>query len=234
MPDLVVVVPSRGRPEAAQELAESFEQTCTADTSLLIAVDDDDPLLEDYTTPPPRFRQVTVLTQFTKTMNEALNRAACFLMTPAGSPFAIAFMGDDHRPRTRGWDEQYLAALRELGTGLVYGDDLLQGERLPTQVAMTSDIVRALGYMAPPELNHMYVDNFWVSLGRTADCIRYLPEVVVEHVHPAAGKAKWDANYNRVNNSTTFEHDRLAFEVYAADRFDADVAKVKALRAAHV
>jgi hypothetical protein len=90
-------------------------------------------------------------------------------------------MGDDHFPRTHGWDQAYLDALRELGTGIVYGNDLLQGHRLPTQCAMTADIVRRWGYMALPTLRHMYVDNFWRDLGNAADCLRYLPEVVVEH-----------------------------------------------------
>jgi hypothetical protein len=143
-------------------------------------------------------------------------------------------MGDDHMPRTVGWDAAYLEALRELGTGLVYGNDLLQGSSLPTQVAMTTDIVRALGYMAPPDLTHLYVDNFWRDLGRSAGCLRYLPDVIVEHRHPAAGKAQWDAGYARVNNSAMYEHDATAYEQYiGAGELHAAVDVVKMLRAAH-
>ena len=43
MADLVVVVPSRGRPARARALVEAFEATCTADTELVFAVDEDDP-----------------------------------------------------------------------------------------------------------------------------------------------------------------------------------------------
>ena len=117
----------------------------------------------------------------------------------------------------------------------MYGNDLLQGENLPTQVAMTSDIVRALGYMCPPTLTHLFVDNFWLSLGRTADCIRYLPDVVVEHMHPAAGKAEWTPGHMRVNTHAMKNRDEDAFRDYVeAGLFEADVAKVKALRAARV
>jgi hypothetical protein len=147
-------------------------------------------------------------------------------------PFAIAKLDDDHRPRTKGWDSQLLDALREMGTGIVYGNDLLQGERLPTAPALTADIVKALGYMGPPTLHHLYVDNFWRDLGSAAGCLRYLSGVVVEHMHPAAGKVAWSEGHKRVNAPEQYERDGKAYEAYRAGRFAADVAKVQALRMA--
>jgi hypothetical protein len=169
-------------------------------------------------------------------MVEALNGAAgtyangVFGMAP---PFAIGFMGDDHRPRTKGWDAAYLDALHSLGTGIVYGDDLLQGRNLPTQCAMTADIVAALGGMAPVNLRHMYVDNFWRELGRNAECLRYLPDVVVEHLHPVAGKAEWDEGYTKVNAPEVFAQDEDAFREYLRDHMAFAAATVRELRAAH-
>lgn len=207
MADLVIIVPSRGRPEAARELADAFAETCTADTRLVFSLDADDSTADDY--PEPR------VVAGNKSMVEALNRALNqYLLDGVLWPFAIGFMGDDHRPRTKGWDTAYLEALRELGTGIVYGDDLLQSQNLPTQCAMTADIVRALGYMAPSALHHMYVDNFWRELGKNAGCLRYLPEVVVEHLHPVAGKSEWDEGYRRVNDATVFARDEDAFRQY--------------------
>lgn len=228
--DLVVIVPSRGRPEQARALADAFAETCTTDVDLIFAIDDDDPTRDSY--------ELFLGTRAghcissTRTMVESLNYAANAYLG-AGEPFAVGFMGDDHRPRTRGWDEQYLAALRAMGTGIVYGNDLLQGQNLPTQCAMTSDIVRALGYMAPPELRHMYVDNFWLTLGREAGCIRYLPDVVVEHMHPVAGKAEWTEGHKRVNTNAIYNHDYAVYYRWATEgQSDADVAKVRALREA--
>lgn len=224
MADLVVIVPSRGRPEALEELRRAFEETCTADTQLLVVVDEDDPAASAYTG--------YVLTTPSHSMVEALNSAAAYLADPllVSSPFAIAFMGDDHRPRTVGWDQAYLDALRELGTGIVYGDDGFQGENLPTQVAMTSDIVRALGYMAPPKLTHLFVDDYWKALGQGIGCLRYLPDVIVEHMHPFAGKAEWDEGHRRVNDQAMYKRDRFAYQAYAAVHLVGDVAKIGALR----
>jgi hypothetical protein len=138
-------------------------------------------------------------------------------------------MGDDHRPRTVGWDAAYLNALHELGTGIVYGDDRLQGEALPTQCAMTADIVRALGYMAPAGLRHLAVDNFWLDLGRGAGCLRYLPDVVVEHMHPLAGKAEWTPGHRRVNAPAMYERDLAEYGRFKRHELPGAVAKVRDL-----
>jgi hypothetical protein len=227
--DLVVIVPSRGRPAAAVQLAAAFTATEAA-ARLVFAVDEDD---------PTRFAYIDALAQYPattvhygpapSTMVRALNVTAELY---ANEAYAIGFMGDDHRPRTAGWDASYLEALRQLGTGIVYGNDLLQGARLPTQVALTADIVRALGHMAPATLTHLYVDNYWKSLGEGAGCIRYLPDVVIEHMHPIADKAVWDAGHLRVNQSSMYQRDGDAYADYAGSHLASDIETVRALRGA--
>lgn len=229
MSDLVVIVPSKGRPVAARELADAFSATCTADTRLVFAVDADDKTGGEYVGAGLDIHVCPAPSNMVKTLNFATVIFASYRQGAACPP-AIGFMGDDHRPRTSGWDAAYLDALRELGTGIVYGDDLLQGEKLPTQVAMTSDIIRALGYMAPPTLTHMYVDNFWLDLGRRAGFLRYLPDVVVEHLHPVAGKAEWDAGHIRVNAPQMYAADRTAYARYTVEQLPGAAAAVKALR----
>lgn len=229
MADLTVIVPSRARPDAAAALIETFQQTCTADTHLLFAVDDNDPTLDVYRNLADQdWVDVLAAGGEPKNMVTALNSAAEHVV--ALGPFAVGFMGDDHRPRTRGWDAAYVGALRELGTGIVFGDDLLQGGRLPTQCAMTTDIPRELGYMSPTTLVHMYVDNFWLSLGRQAQCIQYMPTVIVEHVHPAAGKVEWDEGHKRVNQPGIYAKDERAFSEYCQTSLADDVKKVRVLR----
>ena len=227
MTDLVVIVPSRHRPGAAVELAEAFTAT-GASSRLVFAVDDDDPTRFEYAKALERYPWTTVhYAPAPSTMVKTLNIATNLF---AGEAFALGFMGDDHRPRTEGWDRLYVEALRDLGTGIVYGNDLLQGQNIPTQVAITADIVRALGYMSPPALTHLFVDNFWKDLGTLAGCLRYLPDVVVEHMHPIAGKAEWDAGHVRVNQQSMYQADARAYQAYIDGHMASDVAKVLALR----
>jgi hypothetical protein len=227
---LDVIVPSRGRPQAVRELVEAFASTSTADTRLTVALDEDDPEHAKYIDAIYGSGIATHATHPNRTMVEALNRVAVGLAASDYPPFAVAFLGDDHRPRTAGWDAAYLEALRELGTGIVFGNDLLQCGNLPTQCAMTSDIVRALGWMCPPTLRHMYVDNFWRDLANLAGCLQYLPEVVVEHMHPFAGKAPLDAGYKRVNARDVYAADQAAYMTYTTEQLFADAAKVRSLR----
>src|SRR5690606_31036209 len=114
----------------------------------------------------------------------------------------LGFMGDDHRPRPAAmpWDQRIRICLSG-GPGIVYGNDLLQGERMATAVAMTSDIVQTLGYMVPPTLVHLCADLVWMAWGRGMQRITYLDDMTIEHLHPAAGKASLDAVYEECNSS---------------------------------
>lgn len=232
MGDLTVIVPSRGRPHTVAELAEAFRDTCTGRTWLLFAVDEDDPEYLAYRDVVDGAicagRRVQLVAQPSGTMVSALNHAARLLLAAPGptQPDAIGFMGDDHRPRTQGWDHAYLAALTTL-PGIVYGNDLLQGANLPTQCAISATAVRALGHMAPEALTHLYVDNYWLGLGQTAGCITYLPDVVVEHLHPVAGKAKWDAGHLRVNEPALYARDREAYAAYWLEHQHRDVLALR-------
>lgn len=225
MADLLMIVPSRGRPHNIAAFHDAWSATSTGAADLLVAADDDDPTLPGYRdvcaargielTVGPRLRMVPTLNKV------ALERAP--------HHFAVGFMGDDHRVRTVGTDAHYLAALRSMGTGVVYGNDLLAQERLPTQVALTSDIVQTLGYMAPLGLIHTWADNAWYDLGHGIERIRYLPDVVVEHMHPLNGKAIEDAGYLEVNSPAAGERDRLAYAHWYEHEMPGAIEKLRAL-----
>lgn len=227
MTSMAVIVPSRGRPDAAVELATQFAFT-KATSRLVFAIDDDDPMGDQYIRALNVYPYTTVTRLDSRTMVEALNKAALSL---ADEHEFLAFMGDDHRPRTEHWDAMYAAALQfGAGVRMVYGDDLVQGRNLPTQIAMRSDVVRTLGHMAPTALTHLYVDNYWKDLGLATRSIRYLPQVVVEHVHPVTGKVPWDDGHTRVNDPAMYTRDADAYHTYVASgAFAEDVKKVKAL-----
>lgn len=224
MPELVVVVPSRGRPHAVSELAGSFHKTCTADTLLIFAVDESDPTRESYRQAVRDLGTAVVERRVvpSTTMVEALNLVVGDIVEWADLPDAIGFMGDDHRPRTRGWDRTYLDVLAD-GPGIVYGDDLFQHANLPTQCAISAGVARAWGHMAPSVLEHMEVDTYWREVGRAAGIITYLPDVVVEHMHPYAKKSEWDEHYLRVNDNAVYTKDRKAIAAYWAEHGQRDI-----------
>ena len=139
----------------------------------------------------------------------------------------LSFMGDDHRPRTASWDLR-LANMIDQGPGLAYGNDLLQGENLPTAVMMSAEIVEAIGYMVPPVLVHMYMDNFWKDLGSALGALSYRHDVVIEHMHYLAGKSQIDEGYKEVNHVSVYQKDAEAYGKYVTESLLADVAKINA------
>jgi hypothetical protein len=209
---LAVIVPSRGRPEAMRELLATFEETCTADTRIICRVDDDDPMLPGYREAVPYHLYCGPRIGLGASINE-------MALARIDQDDVIGFMGDDHRPRTHGWDARVLEEITAEPLAVVYGDDLLQGRNLATHVFMSSDLVRKVGYFNPPGVGHMYIDNYWMALGLNLGTMRFMEDVVIEHMHPMAGKADWDQGYRDVNAPTVYDRDRRAFEHYMADEF---------------
>lgn len=233
-PELLVIVPSRGRPESVVRVTEAWRATgAYADASLVFAIDADDPLYSAYfdqDLPDIGVTQVAFVARPAwAPMVHKLNEGAVFA-AERGPWSGIAFMGDDHLPRTDGWAARVLAELRDVGTGIVYGRDGFQNRNLPTWWAMTPDIVRALGRMVPADVGHLYCDNSIKDLGEQAGCLRYLPDVLIEHMHPMVGKTAWDDGYRKVNSSAQNGADGAAYEWWRAGRMSMDAAKVRALR----
>lgn len=230
--ELLMIVPSRGRPQNVAALLDAWRETATGAADLLVALDLDDPTVPDYKLVSAAFQWPADRGRFHCRVGERLRLGGTLntvALEQAGHYRMVGFLGDDHRPRTVGWDRRMVDALDELGTGMVYGDDLFQRQNLPTQIAMTSDIVRSLGYMVPGGLVHLYVDNAWAELGNTIGRLRYLPDVVIEHLHPSAGKAEMDASYEETNSQAQFDADRHRFEDWKRFSMDADVARLQEL-----
>lgn len=221
--DMIVIVPSRGRPASLEPLAQAWSDT-KATAELLIAVDDDDPTLDQYQDESERLALMLSVAPRLR-MVGTLNLHA---VGEAWSYDAVGFMGDDHRPRTVGWDHRFAETLSG-GAGIVYGNDLLQGEKMATAVMMTSDIIETLGYMAPPTFTHLCVDLVWKDWGVGMGRITYLDDVVIEHVHPANGKANLDATYEEVNSSEMVTADSQAYYDYRDNQLQADLEKLRRL-----
>ena len=222
---MIYIVPSRGRPHAVTELIAAWEETRTVAT-LHVAVDDNDPTRHEYRAilrSAPAWVRWTLVAGGGDGMTAALNYCA---RLDAEHEDIIGFMGDDHRPRTLAWDAM-IAQSWDGGGRVVYGNDLIHGPNLPTAVALDARIIQRLGFMAPPAQKHLFLDNFWKTLGERLGALRYLPQCVIEHMHPIAGKAEWDEGYIRVNAGGLYETDRAAYAHYIqTGRLAADIERI--------
>lgn len=228
MTSVGVLVPSRGRPGSVDEMAEAWRETDAIQQAALIWIlDRDDPAVDRYWEALRRHSWMKVRLQFEwQPMVPKLNGAAV-----REDYDVLGFMGDDHRPRTVGWAARLAAAHLFNGPSILYGPDGFQNMRLPTWWAMSGEIVRALGRMVPANVDHLYCDNSILELGKMARCIRYLPSVLVEHMHPVAQKGEWDEGYRRVNSPEQYEKDRRTFLTWLRSERIQQARMIERLRA---
>jgi hypothetical protein len=234
-------VPTRSRPQNVMPVVESWLETdAFGAADLLFVIDRDDPAYDEYmyqldraqeevddVEPRARIRYQQLPRH--EQLVPKLNGAATLHAGLPPARFALGFAGDDHRPRTPNWADRFIENLREMRTGIAYPDDGYQGENIPTSWAMTSDIVRALGAMVPAPVEHLFCDNAVRDLGRAAGCLRYLPSVLVEHLHPVVGKAESDAQYERVNARPQWRADRRTYREWKLRDLPRQAAVLQAL-----
>lgn len=222
MSEMTILVPSRGRPENIIRLMDAWSTTTTRDTRLLVLVDDDDPKLDEYLAIPSVDIQVGPRLRIGGTLNVVAPEIA-------KTSRNIGFMGDDHLPRTKGWDETFINELDKLKVGVVYGNDLAHGVNLATSVTMTSNIISTLGYMCVPGSIHLFLDNFWMEIGRGTN-ITYFGDVTIEHVHPLFQKAPSDNTYIEANSPEVWGADEATFKNYVATQLQDDLQKLRTLK----
>lgn len=227
-PELLIIVPTRSRPHNVRRMLQAWTDTgAWGFASLRFDIDLDDPAYRQYQRIDlPEYARFSTWNTWRPSMRK-LNKAAT---QEANHYFALGFMGDDHCPETEGWAQDWIAALHELGTGFVYSADGIQDEKLPTQWAMTSNIVRAFGRMIPAKVDHLFCDNVILDLGRGADCIRYLGNHMIRHRHFINKMAPKDDQYAKVNSRQQWRHDETAYHDWRRTRMSRDIQTVVSLK----
>jgi hypothetical protein len=223
MSEMTILVPSRGRPKNIIRLMDAWSATTVCDTRLLVLIDNDDQKLDEYLAIPNIDVQIGPRLRIGGTLNAVapIEATKCF---------AIGFLGDDHLPRTKGWDDRFLSTLKTARIGITWGNDLYHGANLPTAVAMTSNIVNTLGYFVMPGGIHLFLDNFWLAIGRGLDSAHYLDDVIIEHIHPFFGKAEHDETYIEANDTKVSNADEITFNNYVATQLQTDLQKLRILK----
>lgn len=151
----------------------------------------------------------------------------------------FGLIGDDCVPETAGWDKALVGGLSP-SVHIVSCDD---GWQAPTRIGncwvMSGEIVRALGYIFPPPLQHLYVDDLWETIGREAKVWRVNMLVRVAHRHVLKGEAEADETHRGVYGDDATEHtgglwpeDGATWERWQREDKAGAIAAARALRPA--
>jgi hypothetical protein len=200
--------------------------------SLHVGIDDDDPRRMEY---EQNWHDSVVNYPYNLYVRSDLRQVVAWCNHLAAitvdTYWALGHVNDDNLPETPGWDERVLASLERQQTGFCFADDCHPGRppgSLACHIFLTSNIVTALGYMAYPELRHLYVDDIWTQWGR-ASSIEFLGDVRIRHLHPTAVADVDEDDTYRAAAACDLE-DRPVYVSYLENGLQFDVAKINALR----
>lgn len=222
MKKILVMCPSRSaegkRITNVCDLIESWKQTTTGNSDFVLGIDENDkhhyPNFEDIIV-DVNTEQLTVIKKINYLSKKYLHNYEF-----------IQFVGDDCVFKTNNWETKYLEASKNMQNVIFYPNDTIQGKKLCTHPLISTNIIKKLGFMGPPCLTHMYVDNFWMNLGNYLGCLKYFEDIILEHKHPAKGFES-DSLYKQ--NDSFFYQDQRNFFEYMKIKFfeDTECLKIK-------
>ena len=229
---ILVIVPSRARSGRLTVMLDAVLSLSGPGTHVAVCTDDDDPERDEYDELREAVREHYPGRTFwhrgpRKNLAGWTNLIAEW---PRAARYGyLASFGDDHGPRTAGWDERLASAIETIGgTGIAWGNDLHQHENLPTAPVISADIPRVLGWMVLPGVVSKFCDNAWRDIADLAGCRAYVPQVIIEHVHPDAGKAALDDTYR--DGNAHWARDEAAYLAWAQNQRDLDAQAVRNAR----
>lgn len=202
---LVVLVPTRGRPHALAPLAVRFAETTPPHRLVFIADPDDPDTLEaafpvgDVLVPRERLSYPAKINHGARHTTEPL----------------LLFGADDIRPHP-GWLAAALEPMTVAGVGFVSLNDLGNERVMAGEYATLPLVARwyvEQGGIDGPDVyhegyRHNGADLEASEVARSRGAFAYAPAAVMEHLHPNYGKAEPDATYlaGGLNREGT-EHD---------------------------
>jgi len=197
-----LLTPTRGRPKRCYEMAVSAAEMADGEPELVLVVDADDPeadLYADVDWPLPTVFRVMPTRQWPPVKwNEAARLATGDVM----------FTGqDDVLFRTPHWDTEVEEAFAEWPDRLVlvYTRNGKQDGRFATYPFLSRRWVDELGYFMPEQFVGDFCDGWVFDIAKRVLRTHFLEDVLIEHMHPAFGKAERDRThreYRAANESS--------------------------------
>lgn len=138
----------------------------------------------------------------------------------------VGVTNDDVIYRTNNWDVALMETIDRKGFGFAFGNDGTNNKELPAICIMSTIIPKALGWIQYPKLEHLCGDMVWQYLGKRLNCLHYVPQVKIEHMHFMFNKAN-KSDYLRTNSDEMYKKDNDTFKYWLLHYAEDDVKKIK-------
>lgn len=105
--------------------------------------------------------------------------------------------GDDLIFRSPNWDELVLKTFEKYPDKIVFihGPDGFFADNFGTHGFLHKNWVKTVNYFLPPYFSSDYSDMWLNDVANSLKRREYVPDLLIEHMHPALNKASWDQTY---------------------------------------
>jgi len=233
--NIAILTPSRGRPGRLDNFIESVYNTAANPDRVFCYnyIDNDDPRIrayDDYS--KKQSKNSTIIFGEPISVSMSWNIIAGAAMTFRETPADILIMGnDDLLYRTKGWDLVLDSIVPEYADDIycMWFEDKINGPDHCAFPIVSRKWYETLGYFTPGIFNFGYNDTWIHDIAKRINRVRFIPEVVNEHMHFTTGKSELDDTYHRnrtQERGNLYDLDKILFE-NSADRREVDAEKLR-------
>lgn len=141
----------------------------------------------------------------------------------------VGLVSDDLVPSSMNWDKTLVSSLS--GWNFVSAMNGFQDQRMHGATAWSGDLLRAIGWLFPPDLKHVFHDDVWETIGRDTGAWRIMPGVMTKHLHEAYLTGHRGPTMDPT--SALFRHDKAVYEAWVANDKERCIAAVRGLMDRH-
>ena len=223
-----IILPTRGRSVNLIRLVESIilTTTNTENIEVCICVDHDD--MESASALIPFSDKIDIkiaIGSRQKKHGFYWNRA-----WQLATGDVLQMSSDDFIYRTKGWDVEILKEINKFEDKMVfvYGEDGIQRGKLGTHFFIHRRWADALGEFVQMHTNVFYHDTWVDVLGTRIGRRKYRDDLLFEHMHPAARKAKQDQTHRDARKNNERDEERWK-SIWQGELMQKDHDKLKGL-----
>lgn len=143
----------------------------------------------------------------------------------------VGILNDDHKPITEEWDKKIVGQIN--GFNVIGTNDGPSPDKpwqcttkLAGGICYSGKILRAVGYMFPEGIHHLYHDDVWGLLVSKAGCGQVLMDVCVHHDHAYKDETKKDSTFEKINSEESWKNSKGAYDKWLREHAAADLQKI--------
>lgn len=203
----MIILPSRRRPEHLKRFFQSYIESESSEPGLvIIGYDDWHDLNLTYAEIPLPHGWDFEVSMFESMGDKIRHIWPKFAKEEWAS---LILLNDDHVLETPAWDKKLIAQLN--GRNFITCNDMWQPTRAAGATIWSRDLLLAVGYIFPPGMQHLFIDDVWQDLGRETGCWINDQSVIVHHVH--AFRTGIEDETHRIGYSN-WAHDEAIYNIW--------------------